>query len=65
MDAWAWILLAALGALGVVVYRRSRRSDDSDVVIPDRAAALERERQQALAVEAAVRSAPDGNNPYV
>jgi hypothetical protein len=65
MDIWVWLLLAALTALGVALYRRSRREADAEVGVPDRGEELERERQRARAIEAAVRSAPDGENPYV
>ena len=46
MDIWVWLLLAALTALGVALYRRSRREADAEVEVPDRGEELERERQR-------------------
>ena len=57
MDVLGWILLAVI-TLGVIRWamRRTDAVDEADDYPPDPAYALERERQRAMAVEAAVRA---------
>jgi hypothetical protein len=57
MDILGWVVVAVI-AVGVIRWaiRRRDRVDEPEDLVPDRAYALERERQRAMAVEAAVRA---------
>ena len=64
MDLWAWLVLAAIAVIVVArAYRRWHPTDDDTIADPG--TALERERERARAVEAAVRAGPNHDGPYV